>query len=102
MNDLNNNSLADQVAALRNQVFLLMLALIVVTGTLVAYLSYESRHIGRDVASLQTQVVGPYNKKLPAIRNFVGQLVTYGNQHPDFRPILVKYGVETNTAAVQR
>jgi hypothetical protein len=96
MNDLDSNSLADQVAALRHQVTLLMMALIVVTGTLVAYLSYESHHIGKDVANIQAQIIQPYDKKLPAIRNFVSQLVTYGNAHPEFRPVLEKYGIGTN------
>lgn len=103
MNELDSNSgLAEQVAALQRQVFLLLLALIVVSGTLVAYLLYESHHIGNDVNNVRTQIIQPYNKKLPAIKNFVGELVAYGNQHPEFRPILVKYGIETNSAPAQR
>ncbi|HEY1660942.1 MAG TPA: hypothetical protein VGI03_00855 [Verrucomicrobiae bacterium] len=99
MNELDSNSgLADQVAALQRQVFLLLLALIVVTGTLVAYLCYESHHIGKDVNNIQAQIIQPFDKKLPAIKSFVSQLVAYGNDHPEFRPILVKYGIETNTA----
>ncbi len=98
MNELDSNSgLADQVAALQRQVFLLLLALIVVTGTLVAYLCYEAHHIGKDVKNIQTQIIQPFNKKLPAIKSFVGQLVAYGNEHPEFRPVLVKYGIETNS-----
>ena len=56
MNDpeLNLNSpsdLAGQVAALQRQVFTLLLALIVVSGTLVAYLGYESHHLRKDIAA---------------------------------------------------
>jgi hypothetical protein len=85
--------LAGQVAALQRQVFTLLLALIVTSGTLVAYLFYESHHMGGDINGIRTQVIQPYNKKLPAIQNFVNQLVAYGNTHPDFHPILVKYGI---------
>jgi hypothetical protein len=98
MNDpeLNLNSpsdLAGQVAALQRQVFTLLLALIVVSGTLVAYLGYESHHLGKDITVINTQVVQPYKQKLPAIEGFVSQLVAYGKAHPDFSPILVKYAL---------
>jgi hypothetical protein len=103
MNDFESNAgLADQVAALQRQIFMLLLALILVSGTLVTYLFYQSHHIGKDVKTLQTQVVQPYSQKLPAIKKFVGQLITYGNAHPEFRPILLKYGIITNTAPARR
>ena len=91
MNEVNSD-LAEQVAALQRQVFLLLLTLIVVTGTLVAYLFYQSHHIGRDVNNIRVQVIQPYNQKLPALKNFVEQLVAYGKAHPEFNPILAKYG----------
>ena len=104
MNDLNSpTDLAGQVAALQRQVFTLLLALIVVSGTLVAYLGYESHHLGKDIYAINTQIVQPYNQKLPAIGTFLNQLVAYGQTHPDFQPILKKYGIvpppATNPAA---
>ena len=96
MNDSEINSssdLAGQVAALQRQVFALLLALIVVSGTLVAYLGYESYHLGKDAKAINAQVVQPYMQRLPAIESFISQLVAYGQAHPDFRPILVKNGV---------
>jgi hypothetical protein len=96
MNDSEINSpsdLAGRVTALQRQVFTLLLALIVVSGTLVAYLGYESYHLGKDINTINTQVVQPYKQKLPAIEGFVSQVVAYGQAHPDFRPILVKNGV---------
>ena len=53
MNDTEINStgdLAGQLAALQRQVFTLLMALIVVSSTLVAYLGYESHHLGKDIA----------------------------------------------------
>jgi hypothetical protein len=96
MNDSEINSpgdLAGRVAALQRQVFTLLLALIVVSGTLVAYLGYESYHLGKDIKAMNAQVVLPYKQKLPIIEGFVNQIVAYGQAHPDFRPILVKYGI---------
>jgi hypothetical protein len=107
MNDSEINSpspsdLAGQVAALQRQVFTLLLALIVVSGTLVAYLGYESHHLGRDTNDINTKLVQPYKQKLPAIESFVSQLVAYGQAHPDFKAVLVKNGVvavATNTVS---
>jgi hypothetical protein len=98
MNEFESNSgLADQVAALQRQVFLLLLALIVVSGSLIVYLWFQSHEIDEAITVTQAQVQS-YDKKLPAIKNFVGELVSYGNAHPEFRPVLVKYGIETNAA----
>ncbi len=108
MNDpeLNLNSpsdLAGQVAALQRQVFTLLLALIVVSGTLAAYLGYESHHLGRDIAAINQQVVQPYNQKVPVIAKFLNSLVAFGRTHPDFQPLLNKYEIVslpvTNAAA---
>jgi len=100
MNDSEINSpsdLAGHVAALQRQVFTLLLALIVVSGTLVAYLGYESHHLRKDIAAINAQIVQPYKQKLPAIEGFISQIVAYGQAHPDFRPILVKNGIVTTT-----
>ncbi len=101
MNDPESNSpsdLAGRVAALQRQVFTLLLALIVISGTLAAYLGYESHHFGKDNNTIRTQVIQPYQQKLPAIEGFVSQLVAYGQTHPDFRQqVLVKNGIVTVT-----
>ena len=101
MNDSEINSpgdLAGQVAAQQRQVFTLLLALIVVSGTVVAYLGYESHHLGKDINAVNTQIVQPYKQRLPAIEGFVSQLVAYGQAHPDFRQqVLVKDGVVSAT-----
>ncbi len=98
MNDpeMNLNSpgdLAGQVAALQRQVFTLLLALIVVSGTLVAYLGYESYHLGKDIAAINKQVVQPYKQKVPAIAIFLNDLAAFGRSHPDFQLILNKYDI---------
>jgi hypothetical protein len=94
MNDSNPPpDLAGRVAALQRQVFMLLLALIVVSGTLVAYLGYESYHLGKDIKAINAQFIQPYDKNLPAIKTFLNELVAYGRTHPDFEEILKRHGI---------
>lgn len=84
------------IACLRRQMTLLLVALIVVSGTLTAYLFYQSRTMGHDLEALEPQarvVVDNYQKNLPRIQKFVDELVAYGQKHQDFQPILKKYGI---------
>jgi len=88
--------LAEVVASLRRQISILLLALIVISGTVTAYLFYQSHTIGGDLAALEPQareIIQNYDKNLPTIQKFVQELVVYGQSHPDFQPILKKYGI---------
>ena len=101
MNEPQTNSpvsddLASQVASLRHQMTLLLLALIVISGTLTTYLFYQAHTLSNDVTVLEPQarmVIQNYNKNLPNIQQFVRELVTYGQKHPDFQPILKQNGI---------
>lgn len=91
--------LTDQIAALRRQATTLLLALIVVSGTLTVYLWYQSRITGKEVDILRPQamqIVQMFNQ-----RSLIAEkLVVYGQAHPDFQPILKKYGISlTNPVA---
>ena len=90
------DDLASQVASLRRQTTHLLLVLIVISGTLSTYLFYQAHTFGNDLTTLEPQareVIQNYNKNLPGIQKFVQELVTYGQTHPDFQPILKKYGI---------
>ena len=90
------DGLAAQVASLQRQVAVLLLALIVVSGTVTVYLWYQSRTSSRDLEAIRPQamqIISAFNQDRPGMEKFVGQLVTYGQTHPDFRPILQKYGI---------
>ena len=105
MNDTeadSSSNLAGQLAALQRQVFTLLMALIVVSGTLVVYLGYESYHLGKDTKFVSATIVQPYNQRLPAIGTFLNQLVAFGQTHPDFQPILKKYGLVPPPAALKK
>jgi hypothetical protein len=98
-----HTELSDQIAALRRQTFTLLLALIVVSGTLVGYLSYQSRIMSKNVEAYKPQaalVFQNYNQDIPLIQTFVKQLVAYGQAHPEFQQqVLKKYGITPQTIA---
>ena len=86
----------DQIVALRHQVFTLLLALVVVSGTLTVVLYRQAKLTGRDIAIIKpqaTQIIAAFKRDLPLMENFVKQLTAYGVTHPDFQPILKKYGI---------
>ena len=90
------DDLASQVESLRRQITHLLLVLIVISGTLTTYLFYQAHTSGNDIAALEPQareVMQNYTKNLPNIQKFVQELVVYGQAHPDFQPILKKYGI---------
>jgi hypothetical protein len=93
MNETNN--LNDQVAALQRQVFVLLLALVVVSGTLTVYLYRQASILGKDVA-VQQQAINNAKQIQPVIISLANQLAVYGRTHPDIAPLLNKYGIGPN------
>ena len=88
----NNAAPNPEIAALKNQVFTLLMALIVVSGTLTIFLYRQSSLAGSDLAQArQLNVVVTQNET--ALMNFINSLVAYGEKHPDFLPVLKKYGI---------
>jgi len=107
MNESETNSpaqteLMDQIVALRHQVFTLLLALVVVSGTLTVYLYRQASVTGKDVAAIKpqaTKIIQAFSQSRVGMENFVKQLTVYGSTHPDFQPILRKYGIAPQPAA---
>ena len=106
MNESETNSpaqteLTDQIVALRHQVFTLLLALVVVSGTLTVYLYRQASVTGKDIAAIKpqaTQIIKAFSQNRVGMENFVKQLTAYGSTHPDFQPILRKYGIVPQSA----
>jgi len=101
MNETETNSavqteLMDQMVALRHQVFTLLLALVVVSGTLTVFLYRQSSLASKDIAAIKpqaTQLIEAFKRDQPGMEAFVNQLRAYGVTHADFQPILKKYGL---------
>lgn len=75
---------------------MLQMALIVVTGTLAFYLYYQS-HIQKTMIDAfrpqAQQMINTYAQINRAnIDTFAAQITAYAVTHPDFQPILKKYG----------
>jgi hypothetical protein len=90
------NEMLDQMVALRHQAFTLLLALVVVSGTLTVFLYRQASLTGKDIAAIKPQVsqmLEAFRHDQPGMENFVKQLTAYGVTHPDFQPILKKYGL---------
>ncbi len=86
-----------EICVLKRQVFTLLVALVVVSGTLTVYLYRQASITGKDIAAIQPQaqqLIGAFNQNQSLMIGFVNQLVAYGQAHPDFRPVLMKYGIQ--------
>ena len=89
---------ADKIAALQRQVFTLLLALIVVSGTLTAYLWHEERGASGQLFS-ENQIIESVSQNQPLINSLANQLAAYGKTHPDILPLLAKYAIGPNGIA---
>jgi hypothetical protein len=98
-----HNDLADLATSLRRQVTHLLLALIVISGTLATYLFYESHTIGGELTTLEPQareIVRNYDNNLPNVQKFIRALVAYGQTHPEYQPILKQNGLPVTLSAL--
>ena len=91
-----NPDLNSEVTALRNQVYMLLIALIIVSGTLTVYLYRQASIERKDIEAIRPQaeqLINAFNQNQGMMVGFVNQLVGYGQTHPDFVPVLAKYGI---------
>jgi hypothetical protein len=89
--------LQSQCDDLRRLVISVLILLIVVSGTFTIYLQRQYRTTSYEVAMLGPQVraeMVPYSRAKPGMDDFIRQIVEYSRTHPDFTPILNKYGIK--------
>jgi hypothetical protein len=86
----------DEISALKNQLFILLVALIVVSGTLTVYLYRQESLANKDINELQ-RLPARTNTNTVVLQNFVERLMAYGDKHPDYQAVLKKDGF-TRTA----
>ena len=70
----------------------LLIALVVVSGTLTIYLYREASVVGKDL-NASRQLIANVEKSQTAVMTFANQLGAYSMSHPDIRPVLAKYGI---------
>jgi hypothetical protein len=92
--------LQNQLASLRSLVISVLVLILVISGTLNLYLLRQVRDGRRDLMGIRPQVmqmVAEYNKvHAPLMKEFVEKVTEYSKTHPDFAPILAKYGIKPN------
>ena len=91
MNDSNS-----EIAALKSQLFVQLVALVVVSGTLTVFLYRQASVTGKDLETVKPQaqqLINIFNQNQQAAIGFVNEVVAYGEKHPDFKPVLAKYGI---------
>src|ERR1700744_820273 len=90
--DTGSDDISSEVAALRSQIFNLLVALVLVSGTLTLFLFRQASIQGKEI-DLAKQQINNYSQLEPALKQFASQLGAYGMTHPDIRPLLAKYGI---------
>jgi hypothetical protein len=95
-------ALKEQCAGLQRQLTLVLLGLVVCSLTLTSFVGLQVRRMGKDLDALRPQakqVAEAAAKELPVVQSFMTKLADYGKTHPDFQPIVTKYGLTTNVVA---
>jgi len=85
--------LKDQLETVKRQSFSLLLALIVVSGTVTVYIYQQASLQGKELGALQqpaSQVINAFNQNRAIMQNFVTQLNAYGQTHPDIEQLLIR------------
>ena len=90
-----------QYDALRHLVVSLLILVVVISGTLNIYLLRQWRTTSKDLAGIRpqaSQMIADYQKTSgPVMQEFVKRITDYGKTHPDFAPVLAKYGLKPTT-----
>ena len=94
-----------EISALQRHVCSLLIALLIVSGTVTTYLYRQASIAGKDVEAIKPQaqrIIGAFNQNQKLMVSFVNQLVAYAQTHPDFRPVLLKYGINPTPEAPKK
>jgi hypothetical protein len=93
--DFSDSDLKDQVAALQRQVFSLLLALIVVSGTVTVYLYRQASTTRKEMEAIRPQaeqIINTFNLNRSTMANFLAQLNAYGQTHPEVAQLMIRNG----------
>jgi hypothetical protein len=98
--------ISEQLALLQRQVFMLLLMLVVIGGSFVASLCYQSRQFGKAIDNLNRKaapIAQIYQKDFAVIQPFFQQLAAYGQKHPDFQQaVLNKFHITPESVATPK
>lgn len=87
------HALEAQVRSLQTLVVLTLMAGLLLSAGVNFFLFREVSIVRKDLEAAQRVVDDYETNKKQLINTFIGRAQEYGQNHPDFRPILQKYGV---------
>jgi hypothetical protein len=96
------SDLQAQYEALRHVIVSILILLLIISGTFTIFLLRQYRSTKADLANAEPQVrqmLAEYTRDSGAMSQFVNQIVDYGRTHPDFTPVLSKFGIKPNGPA---
>jgi hypothetical protein len=98
----NASDVQAQFDDLRHLIVSVLILVIVISGTLNIYLLRQWRSTSRDLAAIRpqaAQMIAEYQQKSgPLMGDFIKKITEYGRSHPDFGPVLAKYGIKPAAA----
>jgi len=96
------SDLQAQVDSLQRTVTLILVLTIIVCGALMLFVRRQANLTGSELAILRpqkAQIDAQYQKLIgPDVETFGRKLAEYGATHPDFAPIMAKYGLTLGKA----
>lgn len=97
-----SSQLQEQLDSLHHLVVSVLILLVVVSGTLTIFLLRQWQTARKDLSAYSpgaNSLIAEYNRERgPRMDGFINKLTDYGRQHPDFIPILNKYGLNPTGA----
>jgi hypothetical protein len=96
------SELKAQCAQMSKQITTLLIAVVVCSVTYAGFVGLQIRRLGKDLESLRPEgqrATEALAKETPHIQEFMAKLAEYGRTHPDFQPIMVKYGLTNSGPA---
>ena len=92
-----SSDLQAQLDSLRHLIISVLVLVIMVSGTFNLYLLRQVKYARMDLGGVRqqaTQMIAEYKRvNEPLMQDFLRKITEYGKTHPDFAPILTKYGV---------
>ena len=92
--------LKQQCSGLQRQMTTLLLALVIVSGTLTVFLWRQVRYARRDLQAMKppaSQIIQDFKQNKAAMDAFIAKVAEFGRTHSDFTPIMTKYQIPTST-----
>jgi glutamate/tyrosine decarboxylase-like PLP-dependent enzyme len=92
-------SLRDEVRTLRSLFGAAVMALLLLSFGINAYLYYQDRILRKELDTAKKMAQEFETVRRPMVNTFITRLQEFARSHPDIKPILDKYGIRPAAAA---